>query len=187
MAQQTAAQRKAAEEQAQQERIAAVPTAPVVKSTAVDDFGSPQAAPSGGAGDSGAASDEVAQKLAEVERERDEAREIAGRQLRALAAALGIPEEGEGVDIYDTPDNILAMATERITQAKLASETSTATALRITLEEVDGAGAALGKRGVLIPIAQANPSAIGEIVKRSVEEIVGVPSGPVQALTQQSL
>lgn len=177
-----------------------------------DEFGAPPAgdtastppgaedAPEGSAGDSGAADDSEAVKEAQeaaktAEEERDEARKWSGDTLKKLAEALGIPEEGEGVDIYDIPDDIVAQAVEAISTreepspegAQSEGKSVAATAVRVAIYEQDGAGVALRKWGLTVPLAQANPAAVAESVKRTVEEIVAVPVGPVQAFEPEPI
>lgn len=161
----------------------------------------PTTPPEGSAGDSGAAPDDTAEKLAQAEsdlqvalEERDNARGWSRLALLKFADALGIPEEGEGVDIYDIPDDIVAKAVELIAAGKAADATpapttqpklSTATGLRVTIVEQDAAGKPLRKWGLVTSLGQANPAAVGESVKRTVEEILSVPVGPAEAFQQE--
>ncbi|MDF2915880.1 MAG: hypothetical protein K0S70_97 [Microbacterium sp.] len=190
---QTAAQRKAAEAKAAE------------KAAEEDEFGSssetpPTDAPEGSAGDSGAAQDDTAETAADDRKAVDTPLSETPEQaklnslLYKLGDALGFDKDEDGT-ITASPDAIVEATLEQIAEfERQASEPapapevksgSPAAAVRLTIEEVDGAGKALRKWGQLVPIAQANPAAVAETVKATVEEIVAVPVGPVQALEQQ--
>lgn len=170
---QTAAQRKAAEEKAAQEQAIADAAAPAQEE--VDEFAA--------TGDDTGVSD--AEKLAAAEAERDEVTEDRDNLLLGIATALGLPEDAEG-----TIEQLVAKVAEVKAAADEAApapvvQGPVAAAIRLTVEEVDGAGKALRKFDALVPLASANPKSVGASVERTVQQIVGISFDPAPSLEQQ--
>lgn len=61
------------------------------------------------------------------------------------------------------------------------------TAIRVTIEEVDGTGKALRKFGSLIPRSEVNPHNVAAQVGLTISDLVGIPRVPAPALTAQSV
>jgi len=153
-------------------------------------------APKSAAGDADAAADAKALKEAQeaaekAEGERDEAKARVRTLLERIGEAAGVTEV-DGKPISELNDDEVAEVIEGI-EAGMASgspaqpevKAATATAVRLTVEEIDGAGKALRRWGLTAPLAQANPAAVADSVRRTVEEIVAVPVGPVASFEQE--
>lgn len=190
---QTAAQR-AAKDKAAQEQAAADAAAPAQEE--VDEFAPEGAVNSDQPGDSAQAkTDDAAEKLAAAEAERDAAQATNRRLIDRLAEVYEIPEEGEGVTRYDIADEILERAVadiEAVKNAPTAEATpepapqpAAASAIRVTVAEVDATGQALRKYGASIPLVSANPESVGATVKRTVQQILAISFDPAPALEQE--
>lgn len=182
---QTAAQRKAAEEKAQQEQAVADASAPAEEE--IDEF-APDSPDSNGNLD--------AEKLKDIESElaaATEARvELEAKFNEARERYIGLVKQlSDALGVQDDDEKIAQAAVERIASADELNQQPVevtgpvATAIRISVVEVDGAGVPLRKWGIIVPMSQANPAAVGKNVEKTVEEIIGLPVGPAQALQQE--